>query len=345
MKAIHLKEFGSIEGFEEVDLAIPKPKRNEVRVKVEVAAFNPVDAKIRSGIFGGDVPIVLGADFSGVIDAVGEPFHDFAVGDEVCGFSFGPISNGSYAEYLCLPTQLLVKKPKNLNLEEAAAFPLTYLTAFQAMISKGAFQEGRPLFIAGGSGGVGSATIALAKCYNAGPIFTTGGSQASQDYLQERFSLPKENILSYKGLNVAQMREKLIAMNGGESFYFALDFVGGEMKELCFEVTEIGGHLATILPEENPTISAWGRGERSAFDKSLSLHIIFLGAAAIYGDGKDWTAYHVQLKHLVNLFEKEGLLPPRIEVIGDLSVETVREAHTRLEEGHTQGKLIMNLSH
>lgn len=344
MRAIVIDQFGGRDVLKERDVPIHKPSRNEVRIKVKAVGFNPVDWKIREGMIGGECPIILGSECSGIIDAVGQKFHDFSVGDQVCALTYGPCSNGSYAEYLCIPTQFVIKKPKYFNSEQGAAFPLTYLTAFQALISKGAFQKNRSLFIAGGSGGVGSAAIALAQCYGAGSIFTTAGSEESRDYLMDVFHLPKENILSYRGAELEEMRDELIGKNGGERFYFTFDCVGGMMKQLCLSLCDFNGHLATILPEnESFDLPLWGRHEHAAFNKSISVHPIYVGSAAHFGNEKSWNVYKVQLEQLVKLFEKEGLILPQTENVGSFSLETVQNAHKRLEEGHTKGKLVMAL--
>jgi len=345
MKVIVIEQFGGDEVFLEKELPLPKPARNEVRIKIKTTGFNPVDCKIRAGEFGSaQFPLVLGAECSGVVDAVGDKYHDLAVGDEVWAFVFGPSSNGTYAEYVCLPIQFVAKKPKNLSFDEAAAIPLTYLTAFEALIAKGAFQKERPIFIAGGSGGVGSAAISLLKSYQGGPIFTTVGSQESLNYLVETFGLPSENILNYQGLTLKQMVNQCLLMNQKEPFYFAFDCVGGLMKELCFAIVQVDGHVATILPEDDKfPIIPWGR-ESPAFQKSLSVHVVFLGAAAFYGSERSWSAYGSQLNHLASLFEKEGLLKPKIEKIGSFSAETVQRAHRQIESRHTKGKLIMTVS-
>lgn len=344
MKAIVQNEFGTAEVLQEKELPLPKLCRHEVRIKVKAMSFNPVDVKIRSGIFGGKFPLILGADCSGVIDAVGNEFGEFSVGDEVAAFVFGPCSNGAYAEYVCLPTQFVIKKPKNLTLEEAAAFPLTYLTAFQALIAPALFQQNRSLFIAGGGGGVGSAAIALAKCYKGGPIFTTAGSKESQKYLSDYFGLSKENILSYRELSLDQIKEKAIALNGGELFYLTFDCVGAGMKQLCFSLCDFYGFFVTLNPDDETfPIPIWGREEHSAFNRSISIHPLFVGCAALYGDEKSWNLYKVQLRQLVHLFEKESLIPPKVENVGPFSLETVKKAHRRLEEGTVQGKLVMTV--
>lgn len=335
MRAIAINRFGTAEEFSETEIASPKPSRDEVRIQIKAVGFNPVDFKLRNGEFGDrSFPYVLGAECSGVIDAVGNARGPFSVGDEVYTFAMGPISNGTYAEAITLPASFVAKKPKNLTFAEAAAVPLTYITAFQALIATGALHKDRPFFLAGGSGGVGSSAIALAKVYGAGPVFTTAGSLESRDSLLARFSLDPKHILLYKGLSIDEMRDQLIEMNGGRKFYLSFDCVGQTMKELAFAVTDFYGHIATILRE--------GEGLPSKiFEMSQSLHCTFLGAPALFGGPLDWKVYGVQLAHLTHLFENEGLMPPQIEVVGDFSRETVMRAHHRLEGRHTIGKLVM----
>lgn len=336
MKTVAIDQIGGADVLVDKEMPLPKPSRHEVRIKIKAIGLNPVDYKIRSGKFGVlEYPHVLGCDCSGVIDAVGEEFHEFSVGDEVYAFAYFQGSNGTYAEYLTIPTQFVAKKPKNLTFEEAAAVPVAYLTAFQALIGTGALQENRPFFIAGGAGGVGSAAIALAQCYRGGPIFTTAGSDMSHDYLVSTFNIPSKQILRYRGLSLSEMAEKL------GKFYLTLDCVGKEMKKLCFALADFNGHIVSCVPEEID-IPIWGRAS-SLFQGSQSLHLVLLPAQAMQGTEKDWMVYKTRLGELAKQFESGKLQKPKIEVIGGLSAEDVRKGHLRLEEGHTLGKLILSV--
>lgn len=340
MKVIAIDQFGGPEVLVEKELPTPKPKRHEVRVKIKAVGFNPVDAKMRIGVYQDQLPKVLGVDFSGVIDAVGDPHGEFAVGDRVFG-----LTNGAYAEEICVSTQLIAKIPKNLSFEEAAVIPVVYLTAFQALVGTGALQQNRPLFIAGGSGGVGTAAIHIAKSYHAGPVFTMAGSQQSRQYLMKQLQIPAGHILDYKGLSIEEMSRKLIEMNGKERFYFAFDTVGGKSKEVCLEIADFNGHVATILPEdENFPYPVWGRKESIFWHKSLSLHMIFL-FASFYGNPPErWRIYKSQLSHLAMLFEKKELPRPQYKNVGTFSAETAQKAHVLLESGKGMGKLVMTPS-
>lgn len=346
MKSIIIDSHGDENVFHEKTLSQPKPGRNEVCISIKATGFNPIDIKMRKGsVPTKKLPLVLGADFSGIIEAKGDLVRDLEIGDEVYGVAFGPSSNGSYAENVCTHSSFVAKKPKNLSFEKAAAVPVTYLTAFQALVSKGALQKNRPIFLSGGSGGVGSAALSLAKVYDAGPIFTMAGSEESARYLIETFSVPIDRILRYKGLSQEEMARNLIAMNGENRFYFVLDFVGGKVKDLCFDLVDYWGHLATPVPESDDyAVPLWGRKPSPIWYKSLSLHMIFILAAAISQEEKEWSVYKAQLNHLSRLFEKEGLMAPHIEVVGSFSLETVKKAHQKLESGHTKGKLVMSHS-
>ncbi|NGX37788.1 MAG: hypothetical protein K1000chlam2_00950, partial [Chlamydiae bacterium] len=126
-------------------------------------------------------------------------------------------------------------------------------------------------------------------------------------------------------------------------FYFTLDFVGGKAKELCVALTDINGHIATILPEEDSfPLKTWGRENNPFWEKSLSLHLIYSYAAS-QGEQRNWKMYGSQLAHLALLFEKEEIPPPCIETIGGFSAENVQEVHRRLESKHTRGKLVMTV--
>jgi NADPH2:quinone reductase len=340
MKAVAIEKFGDVSVLKDANLSKPTPSRREVCIRIRAAAFNPVDTKIRKGEFGNvPFPKVLGADCSGVIESIGDSSTEFSIGDEVIAYALGPHSKGTYAEYTVLPAAFVAKKPKNLSFEQAASLPLVGLTAFQALIGSGALQRERSLFVVGGAGGVGSMAIALAKAYKATPIITTAGSEESAAYLMSHLQLPKKHILLYKGLSTDEIEKRALDLLGQRGFATVLDTVGGEMRTLALRLANLQGHVATILPGESLDCS---RGSL-LFQKSLSLHVIFLGSAAYSPDESAWSVYRSQLKALVQLVEKQELICPQIEVLGSLSAETVQTAHRNLESGHTRGKLVMTV--
>ena len=345
MKAIVLDAFGDVSHLKLADVPMPQPKKGEVRIKLKASGFNPVDYKIRQGLYGGKAPVILGSDCSGVIDAVGPDTEGFSVGDEVYAMPFGPCSNGSYAEFLCLPAAFVGKKPSNLSFEHAAVVPLASLTAYRAMIASHAIKRGDTLFIAGAGGGVGIFAVQLAKHYLVKDIFTVAGSEESAHFMHDKLGLKKENILIYQGLSLKQLQEKLIAMNGGRLFDATLDFVGGEMKRLCIDLTHHSGHCSSIIPEGPEFhLPAWERGVSPCFNKSLTVHFVFVGSEGFSGPPSSWSIYSRHLNHITQLIENGTIHIPAVKSVGNLSVESVREAHRLLEEGRVKGKLVMSIS-
>ena len=344
MKAVVLKEFGGVEHFKLEELQDPMPQENEVRISVKSAGFNPVDYKMRKGYFAGKIPLILGADCSGVIDAVGKGVTEFAIGDEVYAMPFGQCSNGSYAEKLTVPASFVAKKPKQLSFHEAAAIPLAAMTAYRALFASSAVKRGDRVFIAGAGGGVGCLAVQMAQHIQAAEIFTVAGSEESARFLVEAHGLKRQNILIYKGLTTEQMVEKLIAMNQGELFEATFDLVGQEMKRLCLQLTKHSGHFATIVPEQHAfDFSVWQAGVALTFQRNLSLHFIFVGSESMFGSKDSWQIYSRHLKEISQMIEKGALKPQKIEVVGNLSVEAVAKAHHLLEEGKVKGKLVMRV--
>lgn len=345
MQAVLLNAVGDENQFQMGDLPIPQPRAGEVRIRIKAAAFNPVDFKIRMGLYGGGaMPMVLGADCSGVIDALGEGVSQFAIGDEVYAMPFGPCSNGSYAQFLSIPAPFVGKKPKNLSFEEAACLPLVSLTAYRALVASGALNKEGSLFMAGVGGGVGSIAIQLAQHFHGGPVFTVAGSEESKESMVRHQKIPADQILLYRGLSQDQLKDQLIAMNGGDLFAATFDFVGKEMKALCLSITAHSGHFASIVPEEPGfQLPVWIRAESQCFGKNLNLHFVFVGSEGFTGSAKSWSIYQEHLSQITELCEKKVLIPPQVQVIGPLSVSTVQQAHRLLQSNRVKGKLVMSV--
>lgn len=345
MQAVLLKAIGDENQFIMGQLPIPEPRAGEVRIRVRAAAFNPVDVKIRMGMYGsGKLPIVLGADCSGTIDALGDGVSEFKIGDEVYAMPFGRCSNGSYAQYLSLPKAFVSKKPKNLSFEEAACLPIAAMTAYRALVSTGALNKKGSLFIAGAGGGVGSLAVQLAQYFHGGSIYTIAGSEESKQSIARHQKIPEHQILVYKGLSLDQLKEGILRLNGGELFAATFDFVGQEMKKLCLELTAHSGHFSSIVPEEPGfEFPVWVRGESLCFAKNLNLHFVFLGAESFSGSEETWSIYQKHLAHLAELIETGCLSAPRFELVGPLSVLTVQQAHRLLGSHRVKGKLVMKV--
>lgn len=343
MKAIILDKFGSSEHFKMIELPDPQAKAGEVRIRISCAAFNPVDYKMRIGTYGGNLPLVLGADCSGVVDQVGSDVKSFSIGDEVVAMPFGQASNGSYAEFVCLPISFVAKKPKRLSFSEGAGFPLISLTAYRALIASHMLRKGDSLFIAGAAGGVGSFVVELAKYTGASDIFTIARDEKSCQFLIEKLGLKKEHIVIYEGLNDEQLVAELLKRNNGRHFDVVCDLVGGDRKALCMQLVRYSGRFTTIVPEkEGFSLASWVTGSLP-FAKNFSVHFTFVGAESFSNNKEAFKVYSEQLSLIAELIDEGILNPPPVTIVGDLSVDTIQKAHRLLEEGKVKGKLIMNV--
>lgn len=304
MLAIWINRFGDASGFFIKESPIPTPKEGEVRIRIKAAGFNPVDWKVREGWYGGDPNLILGFDCSGIVDAIGPGVTRFDLGDEVYAMAFHS-SNGTYAQYTCVPSQLVAQKPAPLSFEKAAAIPLAAMTAYRAVIATGAFKKGDRVFACGLSGGVGSFATQFLKQLGVSEIVTIPSDQ-----------------------------------KGDQLFDATLDLIGGEWKKLCLELTGYSGHFVTILPEKDFQMPFW---EENAIPRArnLSVHQINIGAEMADPTQEKWKIYTDHLEIITQMFEEGTLEPPLVQVVGPLSVETVQEAHRLLETRKVKGKLVM----
>jgi NADPH:quinone reductase len=344
MKAVEMHKFGSKEVFEERDVPKPSPGNGEVCIQIKASGFNPVDYKLRGGWFPIDPNQILGCDCSGVIESVGEGTPSFSIGDEVysiCG-SFFHCSNGGYAEYVCVPAELVAKKPANLTFEEAAAVPLAAMTAYRATLAVSAIKAGDAVFVAGLGGGVGTFAAQFLRVAGVKNVYTVAKGEKSAAFLQKELGMRRDHILIYDGLSSEELKEKLIEMNSGKLFDATLDLVGGKVKELCLDLTGYSGHFSTILPESDfQWFDVWSENSIPR-GRNLSIHQVAIGAELGSQDRKTWQIYRRHMGLISQMIES-GQVRPIVQNIGPLSAKTVQKAHELLEEGHVKGKLIMKV--
>src|SRR5689334_5724164 len=180
MKAIVAHEFGGPEVLKYEDAPRPQPKENEVLVRVIAAGVNPVDTYVRSGHFGTPtLPVIPGRDIAGIVEETGPSATQFKKGDAV----YGNVNNGGYAEYAVAAEKNIALKPVSLDFIQAAAVPVAARTAWNALIETAHLGAGQTVLIQGGSGGVGSFAIQIAKERGA-KVYATA-STANQDLLKE----------------------------------------------------------------------------------------------------------------------------------------------------------------
>ena len=182
MKAVRIHEAGGPEVLVYEDVPTPSPGPGQALVRIAAVSVNPIDAAVRGGAFLAlrKPPKTIGSDGAGVVAAVGPEVTDVQAGDEVFFQGLGIGSEGSYAEYALVAAEQCVPKPANLSFAEAAAMGLVFPTAYYALVRKGELQAGETVLVQGASGGVGTASVQLAKALGARVLATVGSEEAAR---------------------------------------------------------------------------------------------------------------------------------------------------------------------
>src|SRR3989442_5553016 len=184
MRAVVAHEYGAPEVLKLEQVPRPEPKEDEALVRVIASGVNPADPLTLSGKyakeFGTHLPLIPGYDIAGIVEKTGAQITKIKVGDAVYGY---PTFGGGWADYVTVKEWEVAAKPKSLNFAEAAAVPMCALTAWQALVSVAHLKPGQTVLIHGGSGGVGSFAIQIAKAQGARVIATA--STAHQSLLKK----------------------------------------------------------------------------------------------------------------------------------------------------------------
>lgn len=329
MKAMILNKFGDTSAIEMADLDTPKVKAGHVLVKIAATSVNTVDTMIRS--MGEDLkpispelPAVLGMDFAGTVESIGEDVTEFSVGDEVYGCA-GGLSDlqGALAEFMLADAKLISHKPKSLTMQEAAAIPLVGITAYEGLVRAGV-GKGHNVLVHGGSGGVGHIAIQLARYFGAN-VYSTGGGD-DQLKLIEKLGA---KAINYKTENVSDYVEKYTSGSGFDVVY---DSVGGENLTNSFEAAKLNGHISTTVSMVNIDLSP-------AHFKGLSLHVVFMLIPMLHNHKRE---EHGEILSKIATIADKGTLKPILDSQA-FSLADVGKAHERLESGHAIGKVVVTI--
>jgi len=265
MKAMLLKSYGDESVFEVSNIEKPSVKSGHLLIKIEASSVNTVDTMIRS--MGADLPLspatpaLLGMDFAGTVEEIGEGVEGYEVGDEVYGCAGGLADlPGTLAEYMVADANLLAHKPSNLSMLEAAAIPLVGITAYEGL-QRASIAEGQKVLVHGGSGGVGHIALQLAVHFGA-EVYSTGGGEKQTDLIE---SLGATSI-NYKTETVEDYVKQ---HTDGVGFDLVYDSVGGANMLNSFEAAALNGHVAS-------TVSMCELDLTVAHFKGLSLHVVFM---------------------------------------------------------------------
>jgi NADPH2:quinone reductase len=214
MKAAYIRETGAPSVIEYGDLPTPEPRANEVLVKVGAVSVNPIDTYIRAGAvaMANKFPYIVGCDLAGTVVEIGSEVKRFVVGDRVWGSNQGLFGRkGTFAEFSAVDERWLYRTPKAMSDQEAAAGALVGLTAHMGLFQHADLHPGEVVFVNGGSGGVGSCVVQLAKATGAF-VVTTGGNDESLDACRR---LGADLALDYREPNIDDQLRAFSLPHGG----------------------------------------------------------------------------------------------------------------------------------
>lgn len=247
MRFIDIQEFGSPEALILSTTPAPTPSGNEVLIKVVAAGVNRPDVIQRQGLYPapqGASPI-LGLEVAGEIIEVGPDVTSLSVGDRVCALANG----GGYAEQICIPESQCLPIPKGLSMVEAAALPETFFTVWSNVFDRGELTSGQTFLVHGGSSGIGTTAIQMAKALGA-RVFTTAGSQEKCNACME---LGADMAINY---HEADFVEVIKQQTNGKGIDVILDMVGGEYISKNFKIAAVDGRIINIAFLQGPVVKA-----------------------------------------------------------------------------------------
>jgi NADPH:quinone reductase-like Zn-dependent oxidoreductase len=305
MKAAYIDRFGGPEVLQYGDLPDPVASAGQVIVEVVAASVNGADWRVRAGQYGqAKFPLVLGRDFSGTVDALGEGVNDFKVGDAV----FGVLEagrEGAYAEKLAITAAIIARKLDSVSHIDAAALALTGLTAIISVETTLKLQRGETILIQGGAGGVASFAIQLAKHIGARVITTT--SAANLDYVR---GLGADEVIDYNAQDFTRTVSNCDAV---------FDTVGGDVAQKSFAVLKPGGRAAFIA--SGPQAPKPDRSDVTALRPAV-------GRA------------RAPLERVAQLAASGAVRPPEVKLY---RLAQAAEAHRLSESRHFRGKLVFQV--
>jgi NADPH:quinone reductase-like Zn-dependent oxidoreductase len=308
MNAARIHKFGSPEVISVETVPKPEPGGAEIVVQIKAAALGPWDAAIRQGKTPRpySLPLILGAEFCGVVESVGFGVEHFNIGDQVFGVTNEDFI-GAHAEYATAKAALTAPKPSSLNDSHAASTPVAAVTAWQMVFEHARLMPGQCVLIHGGGGNVGAFAVQLAK--RAGAVVIATASSKDTSYVR---GIGADGVIDYRA---NRFEERVKAVDA------VLDTVGGETLERSYQVIKPGGIVVSSVA--SPT------EEKS--DRYGILGVSFL--VQITAE---------RLKKIGQLID-EGQLKTQVGEV--LWLEEIHKGHEMLEGApHRRGKIVMKLA-
>jgi len=327
MRAAVLEEYNS--PFRLIEVARPKPAAGQVLVRIKASGVNPLDTKIRSGNGAHakqPLPAILGMDMAGVVEELGAEVSGFSVGDEVYGLTGGVGGlQGSLAEFAAVDVDLLAKKPVNLTMHQAAAIPLSFITAWEGLVDRANVHAAQRVLIHAGAGGVGHVAVQLAVARGA-QVFATV-SPEKKAVVESYGAVP----IDYRSTSV----EQYVAQHtGGEGFDVVYDTVGGTTLDDSFVAAKVyTGHVLSSL--------GWGTHKLAPLSfRGATYSGVFTLLPMLTGRGR---AHHGEIMREATILVEAGMLTPLVDG-RRFALDAALVAHELVESGKALAKVVVDIA-
>ncbi|AYM61629.1 zinc-binding dehydrogenase [Agrobacterium fabrum] len=327
MRFIDLPSHGGPEVMQSSKAPLPKPARGEILVKVEAAGVNRPDVAQRQGIYPppkGASPI-LGLEIAGEVVALGEGVDEFKLGDKVCALANG----GGYAEYCTVPAGQALPFPKGYDAVKAAALPETFFTVWANLFQMAGLTEGETVLIHGGTSGIGTTAIQLAKAFGAEVYATAGSAEKCEACVK----LGTKRAINYREEDFAEIVK---SETGGKGVDVVLDMIGAAYFEK---------NLAALAKDGCLSIIAFLGG---ATAEKVDLRPIMVKRLTVTGStmrprtADEKRAIRDELVEQVWPLIESGKVAPVINRV--FTLEEVVDAHRLMESSNHIGKIVMKVS-
>ncbi len=334
MRAIGYQQPGAInrdDALVDIELPMPTPTGRDILVAVRAVSVNPVDTKVRRGT----APEpgqwkVLGWDAAGVVTATGTDATLFRPGDEV--FYAGAIGRpGTNSEFHLVDERIVGRKPKSLGWAEAAAVPLTAITAWEAMFDRLDVGKAVPgaapsILVIGGAGGVGSIAIQLARALTGLTVIGTASRLETRDWVA---SMGAHHVVDHSN----PLAEEVAALGiGAPSFVFSTTQTERHLEQIA-ELIAPQGRFALIDDPATLNVNLFKR-------KSVSIHLELMYTRSIYGTA-DMAEQGKLLNEVARLLDAGTLRTTMTERVSPINAANLKRVHALIESGTARGKVVL----
>jgi NADPH2:quinone reductase len=325
MKAVNIREYGLAENLEIIEMAIPRPAPDEVLIKIAAAGINRPDIIQRNGLYPpppGASPI-MGLECAGTITEIGSNVDSWKVGDQVCAL----LTGGGYAQYAIAHSGCCLPIPQSFNMEKAAALPETFFTVWSNLFDRAELKAGETLLIHGGTSGIGTTAIQIAKAFSI-KVITTSGSDIK---CQQTKMLGADHSINYRKVDFV---ESIRNITNGKGVDVILDMVAGDY---------VGRNVNSLAEDGRLIIIAVQGGVKADFNilPIMKKRLKITGSTLRPRDNQFKSEIAANLLKNVWPLLADGTINPVIDKIFPL--EDIIDAHTYLERGEHFGKVILKI--